>query len=134
MLELMWCRYRESRCDAFADNAFLVFFDWPVVIVHEQATESASSRRISGSKAKRHYQMDPQTWITRYKIAFRTIFNSERQVRGLAPRERRPIALKLRQLTLDLRSTHKTKKRIAQFPGKRKLGLRIDDNRNIPSL
>src|SRR6516165_1132655 len=23
--ELMWCRYRELRCDAFADNAFLVF-------------------------------------------------------------------------------------------------------------
>jgi hypothetical protein len=63
--------------DAFAENAFLVFFACPVVIVHERITESASSRGISGSKAKRHYQMDPYTWITRHKIAFRTVFDSE---------------------------------------------------------
>ena len=75
--ELMWCRYRESRYDAFAENAFLVFFACPVVIVHERITESASSRGISGSKAKCHYQMDPYTWTTRHKTALRTVFDSE---------------------------------------------------------
>ena len=32
---------------------------------------------ISGSEAKCHYQMDPYTWITRHKIALRTVFDSE---------------------------------------------------------
>jgi hypothetical protein len=75
--ELMWCRYRGSRCDAFADNASPVFFARPVLIVDERVIESASSRRISGSKAKRHYQMDPYTWITRHETALRAIFDSE---------------------------------------------------------
>src|SRR6266446_339289 len=105
----MWCRYRESRCDAFADNAFLVFSARPVITVHERITESASSRGIIGSKAKRHYQMDPYTWTTRHKTALRAVFDSEGQVRGLARRERHNIALKLRQLTLDVCSTNKTK-------------------------
>src|SRR5215467_3806511 len=38
--ELMWCRYRGSRFDPFADNAFLVFFARPVLIVHERVFES----------------------------------------------------------------------------------------------
>jgi hypothetical protein len=71
----MLCRYTDSRCDAFAENAFLVFFACPVVIVHERITKSASSRRINRPKAKRHYQMDPQTWITRHKIAVWTVFD-----------------------------------------------------------
>jgi hypothetical protein len=97
--ELMWSRYRESRYDAFADNAFLVFSACPVITVHEQITESASSRGISGSKAKRHYQMDTYAWITRHKTTLRTVFNSEGYVRGLARRKRRKIAPKFRQLT-----------------------------------
>ena len=68
---------RESRCDAFADNAFLVFFDCSVVIVHERVIESATSRAISGSEAKCHYQMDPDTRTTRHKIALWTLFDSE---------------------------------------------------------
>src|SRR2546430_15898658 len=77
MLQLLWCRYRESRCDPLADNAFLVFSACPVITVHERITESASSRGISRSKAKRDYQMDTYTWITRHKTAFRTVFDSE---------------------------------------------------------